>query len=39
MPEATVSQMETVQAKGSRSRNFTAILEKSRIGDMNIRSL
>jgi len=27
MPEATVSKMETVQAKGSRARNLTAILE------------
>ena len=27
MPEATVSKMETVQAIGSRARNFTAILE------------
>jgi len=27
MPEATVSKMETVQAKGGRARNLTAILE------------
>jgi len=27
MPEATVSKMETIQAKGSGARNFTAILE------------
>ena len=31
--------METVQAKGGRARNLTAILELSRIGNINIRSL